>query len=150
MNESEESTAWRAEVAAKNRRLALEAKERKYSWGVIGLVGYSAFGNLLAGVIQLGKSPLDAVFGFLLGATYLFALYRVWAKDDIRWWPPGVPAMFSILFLLLAWAGGMPRPVPIALNILLLVLIPLRARAVKALAAAPNNSFKPTPLRDAA
>ena len=147
MNESEQANSWRAQFAAKNRLRALENRERKYTWGVAGLVGFYSLSNLLSGVMLLGKSPLDAGIGILVGIAYLFACYRVWAKDDIRWWPPGIPATFSVVFLLLAWAGGMPRPVPIALNILLLILVPLRARAFNALAAAPDNSFKPNPLR---
>jgi hypothetical protein len=92
------------------------------------------------------------VFGLIMGALYLLGVYRVWVKDDTRWWPVAVPAGISIAFLVLLWFGGMPRPIPLALNAALLALVPLRKRAVAAAVAAavPNNSFTPKPLRGSA
>ncbi|MGY1458613.1 hypothetical protein ACW5F0_08205 [Luteimonas sp. A534] len=150
MSETEEADSYRSEIALRSRRRVLDGRERKLSMAVFGLMAYSAFANFLGGVMALASSPVDAGLGFVLGILYSLGVYRVWSKDDTRWWPVAVPAGISIAILLLAWAGGLPRPIPIALNVALLVLVPLRRRAVAAVEAVPNNSFKPNPLRGSA
>ena len=154
MSEGENSEfTYRAEIAQRNRLRQAEDRERKLSMAIVGLTAYSAFANLMGGVAAISASPIDAGLGLILGALYAFAAYRVWLKDDVRWWPVALPAGISIAVLVLAWFGGLPRPIPIVLNIALLALVPIRARAAARLAAAgaaPNNSSKPTPLRVAA
>jgi len=147
VGETEEPINYRAEIALRNRRRNLEERERKLSMAVFGLMTYSAFANFLAGAMSLSASPADAWLGLILGALYSLGVYRVWVKDDIRWWPVAVPAGICIAILVLAWVGGVHRPIPLLLNIVLLVLVPVRKRAV---AAVPNNSFKPKPLRGSA
>jgi hypothetical protein len=147
VSDTEQPISHRAEIAARNRRHALEARERKLSGAVFGLLGYSAFANFLVGVLTLSSSPVDSAISLILGTLYSIGAYRVWFKDDIHWWPVAVPAGISIAILLLAWLGGIHHPIPILLNTALLVLVPIRRRAV---AAVPNNSFKPKPLRGSA
>ena len=123
----------------RNRRRTLEASERKLTMAVFGLMAYSAFANAVSGIVLVTTSPLDAGLGLILGILYSFGAYRIWFKDDTRWWPVAVPAGIAIAVLILAWLGGIRHPIPLLLNIVLLVLVPIRRRAV---AAVPNNSFK--------
>src|SRR3546814_10751335 len=106
---------------------------------MFGLMAYSAFANFLGVLVTLGNSPADAGLGLVLGSLYSFGAYRVWSKDDTRWWPVAIPACISIAVLLLAWLGGFHRPMPILLNVVLLVLVPIRRRAAAAL---PDGSLK--------
>lgn len=151
MSDVQETNHRRAEIAARNRRRALEERERKYSMAVFGLMGYCAFSNLLGGVLALGSSLPDACVGAVIGALYALGAYRVWSKDDTRWWPVAVPAGIALVVLLLAWVGGGPRPVPILLNAVLLVLVPLRRRAAEAVpgksVAAEGHAAAPLPVR---
>jgi len=152
MNDNDK--AWRdmrREISERNRRYALDGRLRKFTLAVAGLMAYSAFGNFVGAAMVLSASPIDAVVGIFLGALYSFGLYRVWFKDDLRWWPVAVPAGLTIGWLLLVWwATGIFLPIPIVLNVVLLALVPFRAKATAALvAAAPNSSFKPNPPQDA-
>jgi len=141
----------RAEIALRNSRRKLESRERKLTMSVFGLTGYSAFSNLAAGVVNLiGGSIADAALGLIFGSLFAFAAYRVWVKDDPRWWPVGIPAIASALLSLLLLVGGLPTYVPLAIGILLLILLPIRRRALADLGALSNNSFKPKPLRGSA
>src|SRR3546814_19541577 len=109
---------------------------------VFGLRADSAFANCLGVVMTLGNSPADAGRRLVLGFLYSFGAYRVWSKDDTRWWPVAIPAWISIAVLLLAWMGGFHRPMPILLNVVLFVIVPIRRRAA---AARPDGSLKPKP-----
>jgi len=140
----------RAEIALRNRRRRIEDKIRKLTMTVFGLTAYSAFSNLAVGIFYIANSPIDGGFGIFLGTLYAFAAFRVWRKDDTRWWPVAIPAVITILFTVLIWLAGTPAPIPILLNIALLIFTKLRRHACSQLAAVPNNSFKPTPLRGAA
>src|SRR6476659_7196665 len=124
----QEASDWRAEIAARNRWRQLEARERKWTMAVFGLMGYSAFANVLAGVMALA-SPSDAAIGFVLGALYAVGVYRVWLKDDTRWWPVALPAGLTIAFLAFVALGGSYHPIPVVLNVVLLALVPFRAKA---------------------
>jgi len=139
MDETEEANSRRADIAMRNRRRTLESRERKLTMAVFGLMAYSAFANVVSGIVLLATSPLDAGLGLILGVLYSLGAYRIWFKDDTRWWPIAVPAGISIAVLMLAWLGGVQHPIPLLLNIVLLVLVPIRRRAV---AAVPNISFK--------
>lgn len=139
MGETEEANSRRADIAMRNRRRTLESRERKLTMAVFGLMAYSAFANVVSGIVLLATSPLDAGLGLILGVLYSLGAYRIWFKDDIRWWPVAVPAGISVAVLILAWLGGVQHPIPLLLNIALLVLVPIRRRAV---AAVPNISFK--------
>ena len=138
MSESEDQASYqasyRASIAARNRKSALDERERRISILVTGLLGYSAFSNFFSGAVSIFALPLDAALCFLLGALYSLGVYRVYFKDDTRWWPVAVPAGLAIGILLLAWLGGMPRPIPLLLNIGLLVLVPIRRHAFSAAA----------------
>ena len=141
----------RAEIALRNRRRKLENRERKLTKAVFGLSAYTAVSNLIGGVgALLGGVVPDAIFSLILSSIFAFAAYRVWIKDDPRWWPVGVPATINVLLSLLLILVGIPAYIPLAIGILLLILIPFRKRAIKDLMAVSNNSFKPTPLRGAA
>jgi hypothetical protein len=148
VSETEGVDSYRAEIALRNRRRALNDRERKLSMAVSGLMVYSAFANFLAGAMAFASSPLDAWLGLILGGLYSLGVYRVWAKDDTRWWPVAVPACISISVIVLAWIGGVRLPVPLVLNVVLLILVPFRRRAAVAASVAPNSSFKPNPSRD--
>jgi hypothetical protein len=139
VSDTSETNNHRAEIALRNRRRALESRERKLSMTVYGLMAYSAFANGVSGILLLGTSLADAWLGIGLGALYALGVYLVWAKDDTRWWPVAVPAGISIVAALMAWFGGVPHPIPLLLNIVLLILVPIRKRAV---AAVPNHSLK--------
>lgn len=139
MRETEGAGGRRADIAMRNRRRKLEARERKLTMAVFGLMAYSAFANVVSGIVLLTTSPFDAGLGFILGVMYSLGAYRIWFKDDTRWWPVAVPAGIAIVVLLLAWLGGVWHPFPLLLNTVLLVLVPIRRRA---LAAVPNISFK--------
>ena len=139
MSENEEAAgAYRAEIASRNRRRKAVSHERKLTAAVVGLLGYSAFSNFVAGVLALGTSPIDASAGFVLGALYSLGTYRAWFKDDTRWWPVAIPAGLSLALVVLAGIGGLYLPGPFVINLVLLGLVPFRARAVAALA--PDRS----------
>ena len=79
---------------------------------------------------------LSGMYAGVAGALYVFALYRTWAADDRRIWIIAVPATITILLVLTDFVmGARPSPVPLILNIALLVLIPLRGRAAAQLQA---------------
>jgi hypothetical protein len=144
VNEAEEITDHGAEIARRDRIRLLEGRLRKLTMAVVGLMAYSAFGNFVGGIAALATLPWDGGLGLVLGSLYLLGIYQVWSKDDIRWWPVAVPAGISITVLLLAWFGGFQRPFVLLLNVVLLILVPIRARVSIDLAAALNSSFKPT------
>jgi len=131
--------ARRTEIALRNRRRKLDDKVRKFTMAVFGLAAYSAAANLAAGIFVLVSSPIDAGFGLVLGSLYAFAAYRVWIKDDTRWWPVVVPAAITIVFAAIAWLGGMRAPGPLVFNVALLISAQLRRRASAQLAAVPNQ-----------
>ena len=143
LSDIEETTDdYRAEIALRNRRRKLESRNHKIMMVVFGLLAYSAFANFAAGAMQLiAGSGWDAGFAAFLGLLYVVGAYRVWIKGDTRWWPVALPAILSIVFLLLVWwATGSLGLIPLLLNITLLVLVPIRARANAASAAVHNAS----------
>ena len=101
----------RAEIAARNRRRQLEARARKFTGAVFGLMGYSAFANIVASALAIAETPGESVFGVFLGVLYAFGANRVRAKDETRWWPVAVPAGLSIAALVLAAIGGFYNPI---------------------------------------
>lgn len=136
MSEAGEEDNYRALIAQRNRRRSLEDRERKLTTLVTGLLAYSAFSNFVAVVMSLGSSSLDVVLGLVIGALYSLGAYRVWVKDDTRWWPVAVPAGMAITIILLYWIGGLLLAVPLVLNVALLILVPIRRRAFGAAASA--------------
>lgn len=132
MSETEGANGRRADIALRNRRRTAESRERKLSMVVFGLMAYSAFANVVSGAMLVSKLPLAAGLGVVLGVLYGLGAYRVWSRDDTRWWPVAVPASISLAFLLLGWLAGNPHPVPVLINIVLLVLVPIRRRAAVA------------------
>lgn len=122
----------RADIALRTRRRRAESREQKFTYAVFGILAYSGVVNVATGISLLRASPIDAALGIVLGGLYVFGAYRAWFKDDTSWWPVAVPACFTIALLSLAALGGVFRPIPVLLNILLLILVPLRARAVAA------------------
>jgi hypothetical protein len=136
MSDPEGADSYRAEIATRNRRYALESRERKLTISVFGLMAYSALGNFLGVFMTFAKSPADAVLALVLGVLYSLGAYRVWSKDDIRWWPVAVPAGISIALIAIVWTTGIHKPIPLLLNLVLLILVPIRRRAVLAI---PNG-----------
>jgi hypothetical protein len=124
--------SFRADIVSRSRRRDVEARERRFTTAVFGLLAYSAFANCTSGLLLLGASPVDAAIGLILGPLYALGAYRAWFKDDTSWWPVAIPAGLTIALLSLAALGGVFRPIPILLNVILLVLVPLRSRAVAA------------------
>ena len=143
MDEMEQDRgAFRAEIASRNRHWNAQARERKLTMAVFGLLAYSSFANFLGAVLTFSSSSIDAGIALVLGGLYALGAYRVWAKDDTRWWPVAIPASISVGLMLLVALAGVYRPLPLLLNLVLLVLVPIRAKAVAA--AVPNYSFNAT------
>lgn len=135
MNELEAGEgSYRAEIATRNRRRIAQARERRLSFAVVGLLAYSAFSNFVGAFLSLGGSKLDVGAGLVLGALYSFGVYRTWSKDDMRWWPVAVPAGLSLALVILATLAGIYLYGAFILNVILLVLVPLRRKAAAAVA----------------
>jgi lysylphosphatidylglycerol synthetase-like protein (DUF2156 family) len=105
-------------------------------------MSYSAVSNFFATIGSFNGATehptlalFSVAFGLLLGALYSFGAYRVWFKDDIRWWPVAIPASISIVLSLLAFVSGALAFVPLLINVALLVIVPIRKRAAAAAAA---------------
>jgi hypothetical protein len=120
----------RTDFALRERRRALESREYTLMIATLGMLAYSAFGNLVGGAgLFFDRAYVDGVFSVVLGGLYVFALYRLWFKNDRRWWVVALPAGVSVLLLAACWIAGLGiAVVPLSLNLALLALIPLRAR----------------------
>lgn len=144
----------RAEIAYRNRRRQVEGRDYKIMMATFGVLAYLGFSNIALGALQLFgglQLLIDAILGLVLGALYAFAAYRVWIKGDPGKWFILLPACISLALAALIWLGvGYPPIGAVVLNVALLVLIPMRAKSSRALAAMPSNPLKPAPLRDAA
>ena len=129
--------AARREIANRDRRRALESHSYRLTLAAVGILAYSTFGYVMTGIGTLTHGLLIPTIIFaVIGALYVFALYRTWAADDRRVWVIAVPATITILLVLTDFVtGARPSPVPLILNVALLVLIPLRARAAAQLQA---------------
>lgn len=123
---------YRAEIATRNRRKTAEERERRLLFAMIGILGYLAFSNFAAAFVALGGSKIDVVVGLVMGALYALGFYRVWSKDDMRWWPIAVPTGVSLALCVLAAFAGVYMYGAIVFNGALLVLVPLRRRAAAA------------------
>ncbi|HEY0197688.1 MAG TPA: hypothetical protein VGC19_03975 [Rhodanobacter sp.] len=153
MSEISTENNYRAEIALRTRRRVLDDRARKLTVAVFGLMGYSAFSNFVGAFASFGDvmaSPALGTlsvltFGLLLGALYSLGAYRVWLKDDLRWWPVAVPAGISIALSILALTVGKPALIPLLLNVVLLAIVPFRRRAAAAAAAIAGK-----PLSDSA
>ncbi|WP_153022954.1 hypothetical protein [Rhodanobacter thiooxydans] len=130
----------RAEIALRTQRRVLDDRVRKLTVAVFGLMGYSAFSNFMGAFASFGSAiatpTLGTIgvlaFGLLLGALYSLGAYRVWFKDDIRWWPVAIPAGISIALSILAFTAGKPAVIPLIINVALLAIVPFRIRATAA------------------
>jgi hypothetical protein len=150
MDDLEEAQrARRAEISYRNKRRDLEARDYKVMMLTFGILAYSGFSNLAIGIVRVfgGMTMLaDAILSIVLGTLFAFGAYRVWVKDDTRAWVVLLPAVLSLALISLIWlVTGFPPLVPLILGVALLVLVPLRKKTSAALAAVPNNSFKPSP-----
>jgi hypothetical protein len=127
----------RAGIARRNRRRELESREYNLMLVTVGIVAYSAFSNLMGLFGWLGTGRFaDAAISAVFTGLYGFAAYRVWARSDVRWWVVGIPAGLAVLLTALIIAHGFGVPVlPLALNIVLLILVPVRIRTRAALLA---------------
>ena len=153
MAELETEGSYRSEVALRTRRRALDDRLRRFTAAVFGLMGYLAVSNFLAtinsfsGALEHQTLALVSVaVGSLLGALYAFGAYRVWFKDDIRWWPVAIPAGISIVLSLLAFLSGALAFVPLIINVALLVMVPIRKRAAAAAAAIASKPLSASQL----
>jgi hypothetical protein len=136
---TETTDDYRADIARRNRRRNLESRDYKIMMAMFGILAYSAFANLVAGAMPFmgGKGAVaDAILALVLAALYAVAAYRVFGKGA-PWWLVALPAVLSILLLLLIWlVNGVFGVIPFLLNVVLLVLIPVRAKTSTALAGA--------------
>lgn len=126
----EASPDFRRDIATRDRRRALQSQDYNLMLATIGILAYSAFSYLMmfAGVLLRG-ALIDAAINGVLGALYVFAAYRVWARDDRRWWVVALPAGLSLLLILVCWIAGLGVAViALGLNVGLFVLLALRAR----------------------
>lgn len=146
MSDTDTIASHRADMALRSRRRFLESRFSKVTWALIGLLGYSAFSNLIAGAIALGKSPGSGAISIALGILYALGVYYVARMDDTPWWPVAVPAGIAIAIIILELLGGAFHLIPLVINIILLVLVPVRKRIFNALNALPRpQPIVPTP-----
>lgn len=137
----------RAEIAQRNRRRIADARDRRLMLAMFGIAACQGFWNLLlgAGAVLGGEAAmLDAGIMLALGAMFAFAAYRIWSRDDTRWWVPALPAgLVLILPVVMLFAGYLylPSPFFMVLDIAMLILIPIRRRtnAAAASLAAPQG-----------
>lgn len=140
----------RADIARRSRHRAADARDRRVALAMFGLTAYQGASHLIVGMLVL--TGLDAIVAAVFGVLFGFAAYRIWMRDDLRWWVPALPAILSLfLGAFVLAAGHVPAPVPVLLNLALLALIPMRRRtsaAASALApAAPSGAALAPPAR---
>jgi hypothetical protein len=132
----------RAEIARQTRKRILVEKDRRIMMALFGIMTYLGVSNLIFGVITLFGGDLAWVDGILMcafGAMFAYGAFRVWARDDTRWWIVLVPAgSLLILAALLLLSGVLPSPVPTLLCIALLILVALRRKTLAAVRSAEN------------
>jgi hypothetical protein len=132
----------RFEIARRNQRRALESRDYKLMMAMFGIVGYSAVMNFLAGVVNIfavNGSVAVAISGVVLGVLYALAAYQVWFKSRPSWWLIALPAVITIVTSIVAILAGTFGFLALLLNVALIVLIPLRVSAQRALAAMSEN-----------
>jgi hypothetical protein len=125
-----ESGNRRAEIAARSRQRAIDERIRKLSTAVAGLLAYSGFSNIWSGSLALMQSPVVALLVLGIGLLYAHGAYRVWMRNDLRWWPVLVPTCIVLAMESYAWLGGYRWPLPLLINSAILVLFLLLKRTV--------------------
>jgi uncharacterized membrane protein HdeD (DUF308 family) len=136
----------RFEIARRNQRRALEAREYKLMMIMFGIVGYSAVTNLMVGVLNMFAANVSvaiAIAAIVLGALYALATYQAWFKSKPSWWLIALPAVISILMSVVAIFMGKFGYVSLLLNVALIALIPLRASVQKSLAMMSQTDSSP-------
>ena len=130
--DGDESMNRREEIAARSRKRIIEERIRNLSTGVAGLLAYSSFSNIWSGVFLFLISPAMATYILLIGLFYAHGAYRVWLRNDLRWWPILVPTNIVLATELYAWFEGYRWPIPILINSTILILFYLLRRTVAA------------------
>lgn len=138
----EESEDRRRDIATRDQRRQLGAHDYRLMLAMVGILAYSAFGNAMSTIAAFGQGQWVAVaISGVFAALYGFAIFRLWAKNDTRAWIVALPAGLAVVLIVIGMLRGMPGGiVPLILNLALLALIPLRARAqrqLQALSASP-------------
>ncbi len=125
-----ESAHHRAEIAARSRQRVLDERVRKYATGVAGLLAYSSVSNIWGAILAVSLSPWVAIFLSVIGLLYANGAYRVWVRNDLRWWPVLAPTCIVIAMESYAWLGSYRWPLPLLINITIVVLFFLLKRTV--------------------
>lgn len=136
-NAPDESAERRREIATSDQQRQLGAHDYRLMLAMVGILAYSAFGNAVSTIAAFGQGQWVAVaISGLFAALYGFAIFRLWARNDTRAWIVALPAGLAVLLIAIGMLRGMPGGVvPLILNLALLALIPLRARARRQLQA---------------
>ncbi|WP_333676338.1 hypothetical protein [Dyella sp.] len=134
-------TNHRASIARRNQRRAIESRDYKAMMVMFGILGYSAVANLIMGVIRIiggSQTVIEPILGVVLGALYAVAAFEVWFKQYPKWWLIVLPAVLAIVLAVASFIAGTMAIAPLLLNVIVLVLIPLRIKHRNALSAIPK------------
>jgi hypothetical protein len=132
----------RASIARRNQRRAIENRDYKAMMIMFGILGYSAAANLIVGVIRMvggSHTVIEPILGLVLGALYAVAAFEVWFKQYPKWWLIALPAALSIVLAVASFIAGTIAIAPLLVNVIVLVLIPLRVKHRNALSAIPKS-----------
>jgi hypothetical protein len=141
MQDSDTDPTYREMSVMRDKHRALEAKEHRLKLAIAGFMAYSSISHLISAGLGYSTSPIDAGFAVFFAALFGFAFYRVWFKDDSRWWPVAIPSGMVILISSLAAFVSPLAIIPVLLHSFVLVLVYIRKKCIIAVA---NSSFKRT------
>jgi hypothetical protein len=139
MQDSESTPTYREICVMRDKHRALEAKEHRLKAAIAGFMAYSTISHLISAALGYSTSPVDAGFAVFFAILFSFAFYRVWIKDDSRWWPVAIPSGMVILISGLVAFVSPLAIIPVLLHTFVLVLVYLRKKSIIALA---NSSYK--------
>lgn len=125
MTDIDPDDSYRSEIARRNQRRALNERDYKLMIVAFGILAYSAFANLVVGALQLVEGAglsVVAIYSLILSAVYAIAAHQVWFKKYPAWWLIVLPAMLTIIILVLTRTFS---PIALLLNAVLLITIPL-------------------------
>jgi hypothetical protein len=84
------------------------------------------------------KSTYHAVQISGAGSLYAVAAFEAWFKQYPKWWLIVLPAVLAIVLAVASFIAGTMAIAPLLLNVIVLVLIPLRVKHRNALSAIPK------------
>jgi hypothetical protein len=141
MQDTESTPTYREICMIRDKHRALEAKEHRLKLAIAGFMAYSAISHIISASLTYSTSPIDSGFAIFFAILFSFSFYRVWIKDDSRWWPVAIPSGMVILISALAAFVSPLAIIPVLLHSFVLFLVYLRKKSITAVA---NSSFKRT------